>query len=304
MKPFAVLPLLLCLGLSACGGGGGGNGGGDDDRRSTDTTADTNRFGKPSDFVPFADAMVDDLIAATSGSLLGTSDYDLTGTWVFLRADVGTSQLMSGDTEEESVPLDTESYKDRQVMVFSVEDMGGYLVMSECGKAGRDSGDDKLFTYTLSDDGKAISMWDDYEAFAIKGTVENNRVLRFSNAYYGTSFLSRLDGRLIRFAFSTSITYIKISPQVDAVMGILNDAAHSDEPVLCASMDLYEWFEGMNPNRGQKLGYNSRAELTHYDPTLSVENMPTSEYEWLGRIGRNYQLQSEAGAGDLKLLVE
>lgn len=303
MKLSAVLPLLLCLGLSACGGGGGGDGGGDD-RNASDSSGNTNRFAHRNEFVPAANAMADDFIASAYDSMGDTADNDLTGTWVYLLAEAGADQIMAEEAENQSEPLYTESYKDRQVMVLSVQDMGDTLIMYECGMAAQDGAGAFIFTYTRSDDVDEITMWENSKNFARTGTVENNRVLRFSDAY-GGSFLHRdLNNVLHRFTSSTSLAYVKVSPQLNAVMGVLNDAAHADEPVLCADMGLFEWFEGMNPNKGRKLGYNAQADLTYFVPGLSVEDMPKGQFEWLGRNGLNYQLQSRAGAGNLQLLVE
>lgn len=298
-----LLPLAFCIGLTACGGGGGDSGG--DARSGSEPTA--NHFADDAMFVPIADARVDQFIANFSALQSNLPDDDLTGTWLHFSVEAGADQLMDKEPANQAAPLAVSSYIDSSVNVMSVEERDGIVKVFYCGTGGREGGEEVAYQITRGTGGNEVTLQvvDSIFDYVLEGTARNNKVLRFSGDNNRGSTHSEDNFRKLHlYTFAIAEAYVKVSSQLNAVIGKYNDAPHDGDPVACTMLNQYETMTGMNPATGSRTSIYAPSTLIYQIDGLAIEDMPQEEYQWLDTPFGGFRLEQEGRVGDLQILVE
>ena len=291
----------FALVLPGCGGGGGGNSGGDTSSRES-----TQYFANANEFVPYADTMIDSFIQTYSNYQNDEYDDDLTGTWLYLQAEAGTDQIMDSDPANQLIPLDSSSYEQRNINVVSIQESGDTLTVYECGGAGLDGVGAFVYTFTRLGDGNQISMHEqgESEEWALQGSIVNNKILRFSTTQKGSFLSYQLPPDIHRYTSATSVTYVKISRELNALVGAYNDAIHDGSPVQCLDTSQVQEFTGMFPNASRMTFNNSDVKLKYYVDGLSVMDMPVEQYQGIGYSDTSMILEQNGVQGKLQFLIQ
>lgn len=299
--PTVLLPLAFCIGLTACGGGGGG---GSDSGGSEPASL---RFAEDTMLIPIADARVDQFIANFSALQSNLPDDDLTGTWLFLSVEAGADQLVDKDPAKQTAPLAVSSYVDSFVVVLSLEERNGILKVFQCGAGGWEDAEIDAYQITRDSSGNKVILKDVDSSFDYtpEATARNNKVLRFSGENNrGTRHSEDNFRKLHYYTTATAVAYVKVSSQMNAVIGTYSDAFRDGDLVACAMSGQYESMTGMNPATGSRTYISASSTLTYYVDGLTVYDMPQEEYQWLDTLPGRFRLEQEGRVGDLQILVE
>lgn len=298
-----LLPLVFCIALTACGGGGGGGDGEGGDRGGSSPAS--LQFAEDTMFVPIADARIDHLIANFSSLQSSQPDDDLTGTWLHFVVEAGADQTVDKDPANREAPLAVSSYIETSVAVISMEEHNDTITVFQCGAGGWEEGKEESYQIIRSI-GNGVTLQEIDTAFnhVFEATVQNNKTLRLSGINRRGTYHTEDPRELHYFTYASAEGYVKLSAEMNAVMGAYTDSLRDGDPVACIFLSQYETMTGMNPDIGSRTYFGGGGMLIRYVDGLVVSDMPTEDFNWPETLPGAFRLQQGDRVGELQVLVE